>query len=227
MGNQLAKARAKRRNKSSEVVEAYTPEEIAQKFDLMPRLTAEEIEVVQHSWERVIRRKMDKVGRTAFAELFTAYPDTQNVFRKFHAEDVRVLRAGSDLLQHGQIVCTLVQKVVQNLDNYHTVWEVLLKSGRSHFHHGALPMYLDKVGSQFVLAIRKCIGSDWEERFEYHYLALFDMIVYGMKFGWNLQRVDEQIKAARLSKEATVKSSDKGKNGKKARSSLPSKNSSE
>ena len=55
-------------------------------------------------------------------------------------------------------------------------------------------MYLDKVGSQFVLAIRKCIGSDWEERFEYHYLALFDMIVYGMKFGWNLQRVDEQIK---------------------------------
>ena len=37
-------------------------------------------------------------------------------------------------------------------------------------------------------------GGDWEERFEYHFLALFDMIVYGMKVGWTLQRADEQTK---------------------------------
>ena len=60
--------------------------------------------------------------------------------------------------------------------------------------HGALPMYLDLIGPQFVLALRQCLGGDWEERFEYHFLALFDMIVYGMKVGWTLQRADEQTK---------------------------------
>ena len=62
--------------------------------------------------------------------------------------------------------------------------------------HGALPMYLDLIGPQFVLALRQCLGGDWEERFEYHFLALFDMIVYGMKVGWTLQRADEQTKAS-------------------------------
>ena len=46
------------------------------------------------------------------------------------------------LLQHGQTVCMLVQKVVQSLGNYDAVWEILLKSGRSHF-------------SEFV-SFRKC-----------------------------------------------------------------------
>ena len=55
-------------------------------------------------------------------------------------------------------------------------------------------MYLDLIGPQFVLALRQCLGGDWEERFEYHFLALFDMIVYGMKVGWTLQRADEQTK---------------------------------
>ena len=67
--------------------------------------------------------------------------------------------------------------------------------------HGALPMYLDLIGPQFVLALRQCLGGDWEERFEYHFLALFDMIVYGMKVGWTLQRADEQTKESISSNE--------------------------
>jgi hypothetical protein len=43
-----------------------------------------------------------QVGRTAFVELFGAYPDTKNVFRQFRTADERVLQTGSDLLQHGQ-----------------------------------------------------------------------------------------------------------------------------
>jgi len=212
MGNHLAKS--KLRNKGKNDIKTYTAEEIAQKFDLMPRLTEEEARVVQNSWRKVIRRRMDKVGRTTFVELFSAYPETQLLFRSFHAEDVRVLHSSAELLQHGQTVCGLVQKIVQSLDNYDAVWELLLKSGRSHFNHGALPMYLDLIGPQFVLALRQCLGGDWEERFEYHFLALFDMIVYGMKVGWTLQRADEQTKAARLSEEQADKSTS-DKKGKK------------
>ena len=57
-------------------------------------------------------------------------------------------------------------------------------------------MYLDLVGPQFIISLRQCLADEWYEALEYHYLALFDMIVYGMKTGWNLQRSDEQVKAA-------------------------------
>jgi hypothetical protein len=53
-------------------------------------------------------------------------------------------------------------------------------------------MYLDLVGPHFIMSLRQCLGNDWYEALEYHYLALFDMIVYGMKAGWSLQRADEQ-----------------------------------
>ena len=66
-------------------------------------------------------------------ELFTAYPDTQLLFRAFHAEDVSTLESSNAALQHGQTVCALVQRVVQSLGNYDAVWEILLKSGRNHF----------------------------------------------------------------------------------------------
>ena len=66
-------------------------------------------------------------------ELFTAYPDTQLLFRAFHAEDLGALESSNAALQHGQTVCALVQRVVQSLDDYDAVWDILLKSGRSHF----------------------------------------------------------------------------------------------
>ncbi len=77
-----------------------------------------------------------QVGRTTFVELFSSYPDTKNVFRQFRAADERVLRTGSDLLQHGQIVMTLVQRVVRALPDYEAIWEILVKAGRNHFSKG-------------------------------------------------------------------------------------------
>ena len=40
-----------------------------------------------------------QVGRTTFVELFTAYPDTQLLFRAFHAEDVSTLESSNAALQ--------------------------------------------------------------------------------------------------------------------------------
>ena len=64
--------------------------------------------------------------------------------------------------------------------------------------YGALPMYFDLMGPHFVIAVRSCLGNDWYEALEYHWLALFNMIVYAMKFGWNLQRAQEQKTARQL-----------------------------
>ena len=63
--------------------------------------------------------------------------------------------------------------------------------------YGALPMYFDLIGPHFVIAVRACVGRDWYEALEYHWLAFFNTFTYIMKFGWNLQRAEEQ-KRARL-----------------------------
>lgn len=66
--------------------------------------------------------------------------------------------------------------------------------------YGALPMYFDMMGPHFVIAVRSCLGNDWYEALEYHWLALFDLMVYCMKFGWNLRRADEQKRARQFTK---------------------------
>ena len=59
-------------------------------------------------------------------------------------------------------------------------------------------MYFDLMGPHFVIAVRNSVGGDWYEALEYHWLALFNMLVYGMKFGWDLQRADEQKRARQI-----------------------------
>ena len=48
--------------------------------------------------------------------------------------------------------------------------------------YGALPMYFDLMGPHFVIAVRSCLGNDWYEALEYHWLALFNMIVYAIGY---------------------------------------------
>ena len=59
-------------------------------------------------------------------------------------------------------------------------------------------MYFDLMGPHFVIAVRNTVGNDWYEALEYHWLALFESMVYCMKFGWDLQRADEQKRAREI-----------------------------
>ncbi len=46
------------------LIQIYTADDIAAKFEGMPRLTPEEADLIQNSWQHVIRKKMDKVGQS-------------------------------------------------------------------------------------------------------------------------------------------------------------------
>ena len=69
---------------------------------------------------------------------------------------------------------------------------------------GALPMYFDVMGTNFVIAVRHTMDNEWYEALEYNWLQLFTMLSYTMKFGWNLQRADEQKQASLMSKKRTL-----------------------
>ena len=70
--------------------------------------------------------------------------------------------------------------------------------------YGALPMYFDVMGTNFVIAVRQSMDNEWYEALEWNWLQLFNMLSYTMKFGWNLQRAEEQKQASSMSKKRTL-----------------------
>ena len=70
--------------------------------------------------------------------------------------------------------------------------------------YGALPMYFDVMGTNFVIAVRQAMDNEWYEALEFNWLQLFGMLSYTMKFGWNLQRAEEQKLASQMSKKRTL-----------------------
>ena len=70
--------------------------------------------------------------------------------------------------------------------------------------YGALPMYFDVMGTNFVIAVRQSMGNEWYEALEWNWLQLFNMLSYTMRFGWNLQRAEEQKQASSMSKKRTL-----------------------
>lgn len=65
--------------------------------------------------------------------MFEANPETQNVFQKFQGIDLVQLEASAEIAQHGTRVMGIVDMVVNNLENYQSLWENLIKLGRDHF----------------------------------------------------------------------------------------------
>ena len=94
------------------------------------------------------------------------------------------------------MITSIFEIVITNLHMYLFCFLKLVKLGLIFAYsisgYGAQPMYLDLIGPHFVIAIRQTLGYDWYEALEYHWLALFELIVYVMKFGWHLQRCEVQ-----------------------------------
>ena len=65
-------------------------------------------------------------------------------------------------------------------------------------------MYFDVMGTNFVIAVRQSMDNEWYEALEWNWLQLFSMLSYTMKFGWNLQRAEEQKQASSMSKKRTL-----------------------
>lgn len=200
MGNQVTKTadnvrkRMTIRRRRPDQVNEFTAEDIEKRFNNIPTLTDQEKIILKTSWA-VIQHKVDETGTQLFIKMFEANPETQNVFTKFQGIDLVQLEASQEIVHHGRRVMRIVDMVITNLENYQEMWEQLIKLGRDHFSYGALPMYLDLMGPHFVIAVRQALENDWYEALEYHWLALFNIIVYVMKFGWHLQRADVQRKA--------------------------------
>lgn len=172
----------RRRNPQDE--SEFSALEIQRKFNNMPNLTEEEKKVLRSSWD-IISQKVDQDGESRFLHKFESNQETEDpILQQFTQLDASIFNGKSAMI--------IVALTLENLENYQALWRNLIRLGRDHFGYGAQPMYLDLIGPHFVIAIRQTLGYDWYEALEYHWLALFELIVYVMKFGWHLQRCEVQ-----------------------------------
>lgn len=196
-GASSLKKRLTIRRKRTDVDDEYSQDDIKTKFENMPRLTTEETKIIRSSW-KLMQKKIDQCGAETFLRLFEQHPDTKAIFRKFQGIDLLALEQSIEIKEHGGRVMKIVDEVVHVIDSPNKVWDLLISLGKIHFGYGAVPMYFDLMGPHFVIAVRSCLENDWYEALEYHWLALFNIIVYAMKFGWNLKRAEEQKHARQL-----------------------------
>jgi len=159
--------------------------EIERKFLNIPTLTEDEKNVLRSSWD-LISKRVDQAGAVTFLRMFDSNPE------EFQGMD---LVQYEDSIFNGKRIMEIVALTLESLENYQALWKSLIRLGRDHFGYGALPMYLDLIGPHFTLSVRHTLGHDWYEALEYHWLALFNIIVYVMKFGWHLQRAEVQKRA--------------------------------
>ncbi len=79
-----------------------------------------------------------QVGAHTFLELFQAYPDSKDVFHKFQGHDLAMLVQSEIIVQHGQRVMNVVDRVMAAVDSRERVWDLLIQIGREHFSENIL-----------------------------------------------------------------------------------------
>eukprot|EP00095_Tigriopus_kingsejongensis_P008478 maker-scaffold18_size714446-snap-gene-4.16 protein:Tk08478 transcript:maker-scaffold18_size714446-snap-gene-4.16-mRNA-1 annotation:"x globin" len=133
MGNVVHKMRNHMSQRTKKPpTDEFSPADIQKKFEEVPGLTSMEKKVLKTSW-KAIKKKMDKVGQGTFLELFSAYPDSQDVFQRFRGDDLIALEQSIELVHHGERVMAIVDVVIQCLDSYQNLWDILIQVGRKHY----------------------------------------------------------------------------------------------
>ena len=65
--------------------------------------------------------------------MFESNPETRNAFPKFQGIDLMQLETSEEIYSHGTRVMGIIKITIENLDDYQTLWDCLIKLGREHF----------------------------------------------------------------------------------------------
>jgi len=182
-----------------EIPDEYSAIDIREKYERMPKVGSQERMIIKSSWKTIQRNVIQKRGLDLFIDTFDIQfkppLGVTPVFRDHGEKLMQVVTEAIDRLSDG---------MGPTDDESQILWDTLIEHGRQYLGYGALPMYFDVMGTNFVIAVRQSMDNEWYEALEWNWLQLFNMLSYTMKFGWNLQRADEQKQASSMSKKRTL-----------------------
>lgn len=146
----------------------------------VPFVTYQQKVALVATWN-VLMENLTRVGVIAFMRLFETHPDVQEIFIPFKGLDHESLRNSKELRAHALRVMGFVQKVVARLEHPKKLELLLGELGKSHLDYGAKAEYIEKIGPQFIYAVKPMLEDLWNAEVENAWLQLFRYITYYMK----------------------------------------------
>ncbi|XP_023222293.1 non-symbiotic hemoglobin 1-like [Centruroides sculpturatus] len=155
----------------------------------VPFVTYQQKVALVQTWN-VLMENLSRVGVIAFMRLFETHPDVQEIFIPFKGLDHESLRNSKELRAHALRVMSFVQKVVARLEQPRKLEMLLGELGKSHLNYGAKAEYIEKIGPQFIYAVKPMLEDHWNPGVENAWLQLFRYITHYMKV--TMERSDKE-----------------------------------
>lgn len=163
-----------------------------------PKFTIEHRDLVFESWHYV-ERHVDKVGITAFKDLFTVSPESKMMFQFLPHYDISDDAFSELISKHSLRILGMVTKLVKELKSKNLedleccIHDTIFPLGRKHVEYGSNVKHMEILGLLLAKSLLKAIPKDEVGEAKYEkineaYLVYFKVIVYWLQFGYNFQK---------------------------------------
>lgn len=129
-----------------------------------PCLSEEDQTLVLDSWQ-VIKEDVARVGTVTFLSMFTAEPETFDLFAKFSHIPKHSIKSSAVFIEHILLVMSCVDKTIARLQEHDKLEHLLHGLGDIHRHIGVTRSYFVKIIPSFIDAIRPATET-WTEDLE-------------------------------------------------------------
>lgn len=108
-------------------------------------MTPEQKQLVRDSWAKVLPIQ-ETAAELFYGRLFDQYPEVKPYFK-------------GDMKEQGKKLMTMINHVVNGLDNLDALIETLKQAGRDHVGYGVKTEDYDKVGDSLLWTLNKGLGE--------------------------------------------------------------------
>lgn len=129
--------------------------------------TPSEIELVQRSFDRVARIKIE-AGEIFYDRLFLAAPELRPMFK-------------TDMRSQASKLMDTLACAIEQLPDGPNLTATLQKLGRRHLEYGVRPEHYDQVGEALIWTMAKILGPEWTPELQASWISLYGAAATIMK----------------------------------------------
>jgi len=130
-------------------------------------MTPEKIALVRSSWQQV-RPISDSAAKLFYGQLFELDPSLRSMFK-------------GDMVEQGRKLMTMINMVVNSLDNLAPLIGAVEDLGRRHVGYGVTEAHYDTVGSALLWTLGKGLGEQFTPPVEAAWTEAYTTLASAMK----------------------------------------------
>lgn len=130
-------------------------------------LTAQQIELVQASWEKVVPIQ-ETAAELFYGRLFEIAPEVKPLFK-------------GDMKSQGRKLMTMLNTAVRSLNDLEKIVPAVQDSGRRHVGYGVKDEHYDKVAEALLWTLDQGLGEDFTSEVQEAWVAVYTLLATVMK----------------------------------------------